>query len=378
MDKKVLVISNFHENNAISRSNIAFNYFCESGFVTNVIYASFSHSLRKQRYFINKNYYSIPTISYSGSISIRRILSYVKFSMGVYKHLNKNNYDIIYINIPPNILSLAVLAKMKSAKLIIDIVDLWPESLPSKRLKHFVNIFSWLITFSRTRAINKSNFTITQSNYFSQKLNLEKLKNSGTVYLKKINDTYPNIKSITDELSILYIGNISMIYDFDSLLKILHFVKKRRPVVLHILGMGPFQDILFKQLSQYGIPYTYHGVSFDENVKRSVSEPCWFGFNGYKSTTEVALSYKSIDYLSFGVPLINSAKGDTFSLVDKNNIGFNYDNYVLDLLIEKLSLITKQQVKRMKNEAYKTFDEKFSYHSYAREMDALLFKNKCD
>ena len=56
--------------------------------------------------------------------------------------------------------------------------------------------------------------------------------------------------------------------------------------------------------------------------------------------TEVALSYKSVDYLSFGLPLINSAKHDTMRLINSQDAGFNFDDNQIGVLVNKLSKIS--------------------------------------
>ena len=124
MKKKVIVISNFHEEISISRSNMASNYFLSRKFDTTTLYSSFSHSLKKNRYLKNKNCVSISTISYKSSLSLKRIFSYFIFTFNVYRYLRNVKADIIYLNLPPNILALAVfLNRDKKSKIIIDILE---------------------------------------------------------------------------------------------------------------------------------------------------------------------------------------------------------------------------------------------------------------
>ena len=85
--------------------------------------------------------------------------------------------------------------------------------------------------------------------------------------------------------------------------------------------------------------------------------PCWFGFNGYKDNTEVSLSYKSIDYLSYGVPLLNSAKEDSYNLVADEKIGFNFSENKLDELIIELATISLSEVVEMKKKSFSIFSK---------------------
>lgn len=375
MKKKVIVISNFHEEMSISRSNMAFKYFLSRDFDTRTLYSSFSHSLKIFRRLENKKCIPISTIGYKSSLSLKRIFSYFIFAFNVYRYLRKVKADVIYLNLPPNLLSLAVfLSRDKKTKIIIDILDLWPESYPANNFfKKIVFFFLGIIPKQiRKYAINNCNFCITESELFFNQLELNNKTNSKIIYLKKDQNFYPLATYVSKDLSIVYLGNIGKIYDFDSLFKIIKEVEKSRPVHLHIIGLGPMSVWFFENLKINKIKYTYHGATFDEKVKNEVLSSCWFGFNGYKKDTEVALSYKSIDYLSSGVPLLNSAKEDTFKIVNENNIGFNFEVEKLDNLIKSLSIISKSDIIEMKRKAYLVFCDKFSGESYYEEMDSVV------
>lgn len=376
MKNKVLVISNFHEDAIISRSNMAYKYFLERGFNTTVLYSNFSHSLKKFRYFKNEDFTPISTIEYSSSLSLKRILSYLIFSYKVFKYIGKSKFDIIYVNLPPNILAIAVLLnRRRGVKIILDILDLWPESFPlSKSLfkKGILLVLSKILGGIRGITIRKSNYCITESEFFFNKLNLNKKKGSKIILLKKFQNEPLILNDLSDEISIVYLGNLGNIYDFDSLFKIIKGVEKIRLVHLHIIGLGPISNWFFSELETQGINYTYHGASFDENLKRDILSSCWFGFNGYKDNTEVALSYKSIDYLSYGVPLLNSAKEDTYNLVAEEKVGFNFSSKNIDELITKLATISFPEIIDMKKKSYNIFHQKFSGESYYEEMDSVI------
>ena len=135
----------------------------------------------------------------------------------------------------------------------------------------------------RKKTIEYSDFCITESNLFFKKLKLNIIKkhNSKVIHIKKFQNQKPNFKS-TKEMSIVYVGNIGKIYDFDSLFSIIKGVEKKRKIILHIIGYGPMIDWFFDNLRTKKIEYYYHGASFDETFKREIISKCWFGFNGFK------------------------------------------------------------------------------------------------
>lgn len=372
--KKVLIISNFHEDVAVSRTNMSYKFFKSVNFDSKVLYSNFSHSSKKFRKISGEDFISIKTISYSSNLSLKRIISHLIFAINVYKYLKIKKFDLIYFNIPPNSLSIPILLlKKKETKIIIDVIDLWPESIPinNKFLKYLFNFFvGGFFNFIRNRVIKISDFCITESQYFSSKLKLG--KNHKTIFLKKHQNCTPVSNCFSEFLSIAYLGNIGKIYDFDSLIEIFKKVKKNRKIKLHIIGDGQKKEYLMNKLDLLNIDYVYHGLIFDEERKRKILENCWFGYNGYKSSSEVALSYKSVDYLSYGLPLINSAKGDTKNLIQKHNIGLNFEALSLAKTVKYLSSVSFQDVVIKKRESFRVFKLYFSGKSYDQDMREVI------
>ena len=375
----VVVISNFHEDGELSRSNMAYKYFVSRDFETVALYSTFSHSLKKFRLFDNPNFIPLQTIAYNSSLSLRRIFSYLIFAFKVFLYLRRNKADVVYVNLPPNILTLAVfLGCTRNTRIIVDILDLWPESFPhngSMIVKLGLKIASLLLSPIRKYAIQKSDYCIAESSLFFESLKLVNKKKSTVIHLKKFKKSKPILNKVDEILSIIYLGNIGNIYDFESLLQIIIGLEKIRPVKLHIIGLGPKRSWLLDKLNLLNIMYVDHGASFDEQLKEEVLSTCWFGFNGFKKEVEVGLSYKSVDYLSYGVPLLNSLGADTFELIANNKgIGFNFSGDSLDSLIEKLSLLSAIEILTMKRASYSLFNSKFSGESYFSDMDKVMLE----
>lgn len=351
-------------------------YFFSRGYDYQLLYSSFSHSLKKYRNIDENGLNKIQTISYSSSFSLRRIFSHIIYAFNVFFFLKKNKSDILYVILPPNILSVMILGVIKkNQKLIVDIIDLWPEALPVKNnsLTALFIFFPALFSkFVRKLLIDRSDFCITESKFFFNKLNLSEKNKSSVIHIKKFQKKSFDITMVSDILSIAYLGNIGNIYDFESLFKILYELSNSKNCHLHVIGDGPRKKWFFENLDDKNISYTYHGASFSEDLKYEVLSKCWFGYNGYHDETEVALSYKSVDYLSFGVPLINSAKSDTHEFVKHNQIGFNFSKSTLTDLIVKLNEIKISEVKRLKYNAFKAFTKFFSGDSLFTEMDKVI------
>lgn len=376
-NKSVIIVANFFEKSDTSRPYLMYHYFSQHGYNVKVIYSAFSHSFKKKRIIDGENFLPITTLNYKINISIKRIISHVLFSIKAFLIVKNSQCDIVYINLPPNVLGfpLTLIKRKKKFLLISDVLDLWPETFPLSKLlgSFFKHTYGNILKIERKIILNNSDLIITESEYFFRKLDLSKYKNSGVIHLKKKSPvSYYTSPNISDYISIGYIGNIGTVYDFESLIIVLKKVGKVREIELRILGDGDMKEWLINSLQANKIKYKYFDASFEENVKKLALECCWFGYNGFKENTEVALSYKTIDYFSYGLPIINSAKGDTFNMVKSYNIGYNFSADELNNLSNYLTNYTKEEAINKKRIVKKYFNENFSYASFDAEMTNLL------
>lgn len=375
--KKVLIVSCFIDKIENARPYLAYKYF-RNNYDTKVIYSEFSHTFKKYIKYEDENFIPVKTLSYKRNISFSRILSHIIFALKIKGIIKKEKPDLIYVTIPPNAAAYSVIkiaGKSKKTKVIIDIVDIWPETLPIPIVfKRYFNFFiGWFWKYLRNYALKRADYIVCQSNYFKQKLNLEG-NNIQVVHLAKIIKYYE--KPIADVASgkmikIGYLGSMNTITDFDTLLKISKKLGSEHMEII-LIGDGERKDWLLSVLKENNIKYTYFGKIFEEGKKKEILSKCDFGFNGYKSNTEVALSYKSIDYLSYGLPLINSAKNDTWDCVEKYNIGFNYNENTVEQLIKNLKTLNNGELLKMKKNAYQCFLENFTWDKYEAKMSGIV------
>jgi glycosyltransferase involved in cell wall biosynthesis len=376
--KKILIVSCFTGMTENSRPYLAYKFF-RNNYDTKVVYSEFSHTFKKFIKYDDENYIPVKTLSYKRNISFSRISSHIIFALKIKRIIKEEKPDLIYVTIPPNTAAYSVIkitGKNKKTKVIIDIVDIWPETLPIHIVyKRYFNFFvGWFWKYLRNYALKRADYIVCQSNYFKQKLALRG-NNVQVIHLAKIIKYHE--KPIADIISgkvikIAYLGSMNTITDFDTLLKVSKKIGLNHIEII-LIGDGERKDWLLSALKKNKIEYTYFGKIFEEERKKEILSKCDFGFNGYKSNTEIALSYKSIDYLSYGLPLINSTKNDTWDCVEKYKIGFNYNKNTTDQLIENLRTLNCQGLEKMKKNAYRCFLENFTWDKYKAQMSDVLY-----
>lgn len=87
-----------------------------------------------------------------------------------------------------------------------------------------------------------------------------------------------------------------------------------------------------------------------------------------KQAVQVGLTIKSIDYLAYGVPLINNLKGDTRKLIEKYKIGINYtgDAHML------LDIIMMSDIIKLHENAYACYQKYFTEEIFKDKVEKLV------
>lgn len=319
--KRIVIVTN--STNYEPRAEKVGEFFLKQGYHVLWIESDFVHREKKKRFAERKGHFYVDTITYKKNLSVRRLYSHYDFAQRVYHLLKKQRVDLLYIMIPANSLA-PVAARLKSKqhfKLIIDIIDLWPESLPIKKLKWIWPIQYW--GRLRDAYLDKADFVLTECDLYRTLLRLD-VVNTATLYWPK-EQTAPNLTphKIDDCLHIAYLGSINYIIDIDMIIDILSEIKQLKIVKFHVIGDGESREELLNKLRENCIDTQYYGIVYNEEEKKKIFEKCSFGMNIMKEGICVGLTMKSIDYFCYGIPLINNIHGDTWSLVEEYDIGIN-------------------------------------------------------
>lgn len=309
----------------------------DNGYEVIVLIADFDHikksTIAEHEKFEECTYIAVP--SYKTNISVKRIYSHLAFGKAINKQIINFGPDLLYVLLPPNNIARYCL-KYKllkpKTKLILDIIDLWPESFPLGWVKETYPAKRWKKW--RDDCIRAADFVFTECDLYQKKLQgvLRNNKNC-TLHLFK-EQTKEKIKIVNEILKcrviennkvrFAYLGSINNIIDINGIIRVINtFIKQGYTTELHIIGEGTSKDLFIKCVESVGCKAYYYGKIFDEIEKAKLLAPCDFAFNMMKDTSEVGLTIKSLDYLSMGLPLLNNIKGDTWDFVDKEHIGVN-------------------------------------------------------
>jgi hypothetical protein len=328
--------------------------------------------------------------SYKKNISPQRIMSHFVFGKKVSRYLEKLKPDLIYLLLPPNNTAdycLNYKLKNPDCRYILDIIDLWPESMPLGKLK---NIFLCKIWAEyRNKSLKKADFIFTECEMYQQVLKayIRDAAVAETLYLFK-EQTESERRSVekiiasccgtektahAGRIILGYVGSINNIIDIDGIAAVTAAISDAGfAVEFRVIGEGENKDSFIEALKIKGADVKYYGAVYEEDRKIEILTACDFGINMMKSGVTVGLSIKSIDYFSYGLPIINNIKGDTWKLVESMNIGINYDGYpehIVENINEQSSNIEKLNTRK---NVLQLYDRCFSKQMFVNKIQKGL------
>lgn len=330
--KKALLVSCFNWYKA--RLELVRDLLNSKGYEVTVLTSDFSHIKKKaiEERYSECTYIHVPP--YKKNLSLDRIKSHLYFGKQVAKFIENEKPDLIYLLLPPNNTAkycARYKRKNPETKLIIDIIDLWPESMPLGALKR--TPLAWIWKKWRDDAIKVADHVFTECDLYQDKLagTLNPSKTS-TLHLfkkqteeeKQLVQDIINRKEQDDTVRFAYLGSMNSIIDIDGICKVIkEFISLGKKCELHAIGDGESSERFEKAVREIGCETHFYGKIFDEIEKIKILSPCDYALNMMKGNISVGLTIKSIDYLAYGLPLINNIKGDTWKLVDEKKVGLN-------------------------------------------------------
>ncbi|MBQ9200077.1 MAG: hypothetical protein IJ141_07830 [Lachnospiraceae bacterium] len=353
------------------RVDMLYKFLVHKGYEVTVLASDYMHTEKKRRKLDKENYISVKTIPYKKNISFSRLYSHSNFTKKCQKLLDDMSFDILYLVVPPN--SQAALAKRYkkrgNVKVIMDIIDLWPESFPST---HTDNFPFTLWKHVRDRNLKYADYIITECALYVKKLNkhIKNIDKKIIYWAHKKNNDYvePDFTGLSDDtIHLLYLGSINNIIDIPKISEVIKDISQKKKVYLDIIGGGEKKDELIEGAKNAGAFVNDHGKIYDFKEKQKIIDTCHFGLNIMKETVCIGLSMKSIDYLEGGLPIINNLKEDIGRIIKEEGCGINiFEKGWLEQIGDN------EKVTEMKKNARKAFEDKFSEERFESSLEELF------
>ncbi|WP_057767632.1 glycosyltransferase family 4 protein [Cytobacillus praedii] len=326
----------------------------------------------------------------------KRLASYFSFTFSAFYSLMKAKpTDVIICNSPPLFLGITgyLGAKMKRAKFVFNVADIWPESaveLGILKNKSFIRLAEWLERF-----LYKKSWKIATATEGIKDYMIRKGKDSSDVFLLPNGVNTETFKPITKDESLLseigiqgkkvfmYAGALGYAQGLDSVLEAASLLKDKQPDA-HFLfvGDGQEREKLVKMKEDLGL----ENVTFYGSVP--VSEmPRMFSIADFSVVSlrnielfKGARPSKIFPAISSGVPVLYCGDGESAAILEEYNCGKiappeNPEG--IAHAISELMTISSDEYQAMSEYGRKLAIEQYSWKSIVDEiLDNIEIKEK--
>lgn len=361
--KTAYFISSTNHYNVRTRKFV--NDYVKKGYDAIYVTSDFDH-MTKKRYNFNeyKNSMQLHVISYKKNLSISRILSHLMFSYKTFYMLLACKPEVVYVEVPNNSLvkSSAKYKKINNAEIIVDVFDMWPESMTVKTKNMIVNRGFDIWRNFRNKNLKFADQIWIECDYYRELLSAQKINlPMETKYLTLENaETSIETKVSEDEIDLCYLGSINNIIDISLIEKIVSELAKNKRTRIHIIGDGERKAEFLEILKQNSIEIIDHGKVYEIDKLQEIFNQCWFGVNVLREDLAIGITMKSISYFRGGLPIINTVQGDTSRFVEECNIGINVDRHDVKSCVSRILNLTIDDLACMKNNTRNLFEQKFA------------------
>ncbi|MFC0414229.1 glycosyltransferase family 4 protein [Cytobacillus solani] len=326
----------------------------------------------------------------------KRLASYFSFTLSAFYSLMKAKpTDVIICNSPPLFLGITgyLGAKMKRAKFVFNVADIWPESaveLGILKNKSFIRLAEWLEKF-----LYKKSWKIATATEGIKDYMIRKGKDDSDVFLlpNGVNtETFkpiPKDESLLSEIGIqgkkvfMYAGALGYAQGLDSVLEAaLLLLDKQQDVHFLFVGDGQEREKLVKMKEDLGL----ENVTFYGSVP--VSEmPRMFSIADFSVVSlrnielfKGARPSKIFPAISSGVPVLYCGDGESAAILEEYNCGKiappeNPEG--IANAISELMTISDDEYQAMSENGRKLAIEQYSWKSIVDEiLDNIEIKEK--
>ena len=354
----------------------------------NVTILTSSHNKKNEITTINRKYkilYAYSTSKIKGS-TIKRFLNNIIFGITsfFYGITKLKNIDVVITTSPPPLISIFgyLIAKIKKAKLVYDVRDIWPdvaiemESFDEKSL--YYKVFKFIANFM----YKHSDYITTVTPGKVKKIKKYADSNNKVLYIPNgFDDNLINFAmekyiiekyELDKKFTIVYIGNVGLAQNLDALIELAKISKKQENMQFLIFGEGAYKKELQSKINELRLK----NISLEGKIDYckvytilKYSKISFISLKNNKMTDSVPT--KMFDALGIGCPILLLAKGDSCSILDEVHLGEHAEN------IEELKTKFKYMIENYeKYTKYKENSMNYIMKRYSRREIAKNFEKE--
>ena len=335
--------------------------------------------------------------AYRRNISLNRIFYEINFGKNwALAAENQSTPDVIVLGDPALFFGspVAKYAKCHEKKLVLDVIDLWPElftvALP-KFLQPLGNVIFHPMFRKRNKLANSCNALVAVSQDYLNVINrsVQSKLPSMVAYLGI--DVYqqrsqPINVSLSEKLIsfknsfsmlVVYAGTLGDAYDMNLLLEAVRRTSKQGlSIGFVVAGDGPRKMDLIAAANQYSTNLLFLGQLPSEDLT-TLYAAADVGLMTYVPGSTVAMPVKFFDYLAGGLAIISSLRRDVAECIEKYKVGMTYKAANVDDLMNRLVFLERHplelaKIKTNSHSLADAYDSALQYEKYSDFLERLV------
>ncbi|NNF00886.1 MAG: glycosyltransferase family 4 protein [Pyrinomonadaceae bacterium] len=293
----------------------------------------FSKEVKDGHRILRTNYFTAPR----NKSKLTQLLSYLTFMPAVfYSGIRAGKCDVVLITSPPifPVIPAIILAKIRGAKLVFDIRDLWSDELVtfggisensiSVKIARKLENWGYRIADMVSATTNSLMSTVIDRGarsdstiYFPNGADLElfrPLPKSGAIERKY---------QFGDRFVVMYSGLFGIKHGLETLLEAANILRDREDIVFFLLGNGARREQLEKYIEEKALDNVIIRGEIDiEEVPKviSISDVCFAAFKPEPYAGKL-ISVKIFEYLACEKPVVGSFEGESAKVIEESKGG---------------------------------------------------------
>ena len=315
-----------------------------------------------------------------------RFLNYYSFAISSKRFCKKlkNDYDVIFANqlSPIMMVDGAVAYKKKHGKkLVMYVMDLWPESLLAGGIKKGSIIYNYYHKVSKKIYTKADVLAVTSKSFVGYLKDNFNISDDKFVYLPQYAESlfdYENCKKQADDyIDLMFAGNIGKAQSVETIIKSASELKDIKNLRFHILGDGSSLEECKKLASEFNLEnFTFYGRKPVEEMPNYYKmADAMFVTLTKDEFAKLTLPGKVQSYMVAGKPIIASIDGEGQEIVNVANCGItaNAEDYLgLADAIRAFVNLSQDEREVLGKNSYNYSKENFGKESFIKNLERLL------
>jgi glycosyltransferase involved in cell wall biosynthesis len=402
-DLKILITSQhfYPENfriNSVAKSLVDMGYDVDvitgiPNYPSGKVFQGYSKSSLKFESYKGINVFRVPIFLRGSASNLSLTLNYLSFIFsacffGIWKL--KKKYDVIFCYGTSPILQAIpaiLLAKKNQAPLLLNVQDLWPESVSATDrihspfvIKLLAKIVSWIY--------KRANVLLVQSEAFWEpilKLNSEAnivyWPNSidPIFYSGQSKEMPPSLAAIFSEnvFTVTFAGNIGSAQSIKTIVQAAYLLKAETRIKIVLLGDGGMREWALQQKIKQEMNNLFIPGSFSEDLMPSVYQKssCLLVALTNRSIFNLTIPNKIQGYLALGRPIIGSLDGASANIImdaDAGLVAPAENSQILAITILKMSKMKNDDLEAYGLNGRRYFMKYFEHDQLMKKLNIII------